>query len=52
MIGEDTEIRKIRRVCVPLLHRCNVGGWHWFHGTRLRHAVDQSGPAPVAVQSN
>lgn len=52
MIGEDTAICKIRRLCVQLLNRFNVGGRRWFHGTRLRHAVDQSGPAPVAVQFN
>ncbi|WEB41228.1 hypothetical protein MOV08_19395 [Streptomyces yunnanensis] len=52
MFEEDTAIRKIRMLCVQLLHRCNVECWNRLHGTRLRHAVDQSRPAPVAAQFN
>ncbi|WP_157878866.1 hypothetical protein [Streptomyces sp. CT34] len=49
MIGQDTSIRKIRMLCVELPHCYNVGCWNWFHGTRLRHAVDRS---TVAALSN
>ncbi|MEU5302144.1 hypothetical protein ACH4YO_24260 [Streptomyces noursei] len=52
MIEEDTAIRKIRMLCVELRHGCNVECWNWFHGTQLRHAVDQSGLTSVASLSN
>ncbi|MGG2460530.1 hypothetical protein ACO0M4_12020 [Streptomyces sp. RGM 3693] len=52
MIGEDAATRKIRMLCVELLHRCNVGCWYWFYGMRLRHDVDQSGLASVAALTN
>ncbi|MEU4499540.1 radical SAM protein [Streptomyces sp. NPDC023998] len=38
MIGEVTEIRRIRMLYLQLLYRCNFECLHCFHGERLKHA--------------
>ncbi|MGW2858329.1 radical SAM protein [Streptomyces sp. NPDC001205] len=38
MIGDVTGIRRIRRLYLQLLHRCNFSCLHCFHGERLQHA--------------